>query len=331
MTEKNLFSAISNIDEKYIEEAADEERIRTRFFILRRVAAAAVFILVVTASLFVLNNASAKSEPYTEGSLIGTMDESENSSGDSQDSVATDSELQIEDESSRAENNLTGGASSAYSGGTKGEGYNYLQINLDNGRYYRYISNSELSKLGIKPISKDDLGKKIGVIKDEDCNNDIYIGCEMFSHKQMACDAIIIVKKDSELIPFVFLGFKTQTHDFSEILDIHGADDSTDIEKITTRGLHDNINDEKVIDDTAQIKAVYDILKVIQNDNGKNDNIKKQYHQSGEKTYLYFKLHFKNGLTYQSFYRVYSDTSYIENHDFLTDEQSETLKNILIK
>lgn len=342
MTDKNLFSAIGNIDEKYIEEAADDERARPRLLLLRYVAAAAAFLLVISASLGIFMKSPDKSSGEVLGLESALMLEEEDgnpvtenesaefvsSKGYPEQNTAGNASVATEDSKGNAD---SFGASSVIPGGTKGGNYSMVQINLENERFYRYLSNNDLSELNIKPINNDILGEKIGVITSDNCNRDFLIGCEIFSHKQIACDAIIILKNGDELIPFVFLGFRHNDRDFSEILNIYGAGSSSDIEKITTRGLHDSIDDEKVIADSTQIKAVYDILTEIHADDEKNDKIKKEYHQSDNKTYIYFTLHFKNGFNYQSFYRVYPDMSYIENHDFLTSEQDEILRNILLK
>lgn len=344
MTDKNLFSAIGNIDEKYIEEAADEEKARPRILILRYAAAAAAFLIVVSAGIGIFVKTPAKFEGEGLVSDIGQTLETDGNeelqnAGDSPDFVGLNNADSTDQNNSSAPsdrpNNTKGEGNSAYAssaapGGTKGGKYSLVQINLENGYFYHYPSSSELLSLTAKPINEDNLGEKIAVLAPENTTRDSLAGCEVFMHRDINCDGLIIVKNGDELVPFVFLGFKSGAHDFSEILTIHGVDSSSDIEKITTRGLHDSIDDEKVIADSAQIKAVYDILINIHNDNGKNDRLKNQLHRSNNKTYIYLKLHFKNGLSYQSFYRVYPDKSYIENHDFLSDEQSEILKNILL-
>lgn len=327
MTDKNLFSAIGNIDEKYIEEAADEERARPRLLALRYLAVAAAFMLVITASIGIFKNSPKKSSPQTEGVFVGL-------SGENPDTYepadSTDITSQLTNEGENAELEADSADTPTDATGTRGENYSLVQINLENGIFYRYLSDSEISSLTIKPINKDNLGEKIAVLTPNNTTLDSLAGCEIFRHKEIACDGLIILKNGDELIPFVFLGFKSGAHDFSEILAIHGAVSSTDIVKITTHPLHTNIYKEKTVTDSNQIKSVYDILVNIENDNGKNDEIKKEYQHSSNRIYVYFKLHFKNGLTYQSFYRVCPDKSYISDHDFLSSEQNEILRNILL-
>lgn len=349
MTDKNLFSAIGNIDEKYIEEAADEERTRPRLLIFRYGAAAAAFLLVLAASIMVFTNPSTKGTPGTDADFLGLSTTSD-SNIEPNDSTNIDSELMLEDENtegtkpagvnSDAPNNCTDTESknaepqtipSTRPGGTRVEKYSMVQLNFENERFYRYLSSNDLSELNIKPINKGSLGERIAVLSPENTTRDSLAGCEVFRHKQIDCDAIIILKNGDELVPFIFLGFRYNDRDFSEILSLYGVESSEDIEKITTRPGKPGMAKEKNITDSSEIKAVYDILLSIRNDKGKNDEIKKEYHYDEEKTYIYFKLHLKNGLTYQSFYRVYNGKSYIERHDFLTDEQTETLKNILLK
>ena len=60
MTDKNLFSAIGNIDEKYIEEAADEKAARPKLFIIKYAVAAAALLIVITVSIVAFTNLPQK-------------------------------------------------------------------------------------------------------------------------------------------------------------------------------------------------------------------------------------------------------------------------------
>ena len=165
---------------------------------------------------------------------------------------------------------------------------------------------------------------------ENNINRTHLVGCEIFRHKQIDCDALVILKYKDELVPFVLLSSEMQPRVFSEMLDIHGVDSSSDIEKITTQAWTLEMEELKTITDSEQIEKVYNILKDIEFDSGANIVFDSQHQADGDKTYIYFRLHFKNGLTYRSVYCAYPNTGYIINHEFLTKQDNQALREILL-
>ena len=349
MTDKNLFSALGNIDEKYIEEAADEQNSHSQVLVFRILATAAAFLLVVTASIIVFTNPPAKFSPQTESSeFVGLSPENNDGAAAEGDSIGTYSELMLEDESPEdnrpadvGSDTPTDSANSASSkaqshistttnpNSTKGESYS-TDIILKGERIYRRLNKQERSSLGIRVITQNDLDEKIGILTDENCEDASLVGSKIFRHKKIDCDALFVVEYNGEFVPYAFDDFKNPIHDFSEILSIYGINSSLDIEKITTSTTYSDEEIQKTVTEAEQIDSVYSILKSIRFDNDESNELKIKYHQEGNKKYIFFTLHFKNGLKYKSFYNIYPNISYIVYHDFLTSEQDEILRNILL-
>lgn len=346
MKDKNIFSAIGNIDEKYIEEAA-EEKARLRLLVSRCVAAAAAFLLVVAASIAIFTNPSTKGRLETNVNFLG-LNTMGGNNVEHNDSVNIDSELMLEDENAESiksggeksdalpdnknpdfENNQSN-TSTTRPNGVLDTRYISVYISLENGCYYHYDAGVGFSAHNIPPITEDNLGEKIGVLDEENINRTHLVGCEIYRHKQIDCDALVILKYEDELVPFVLLPSEMKPRVFSEMLDIYGIDSSSDIEKITTQAWTLEMEEIKTITDSEQIEKVYNILKDIEFDNGANIVFDSQHRADSNKTYIYFKLHFKNGLTYRSVYCAYPNTGYIVNHEFLTSQQNETLREILL-
>lgn len=347
MTDKNLFSAIGNIDEKYIEEAADEMA-RPRLLLFRYGAAAAAFLLVLAASIVVFTNPSTKGSLETNGNFL-SVNAMGGNNVEPNDSANIDSELMLEDENvepikpggeksdmlsvnknPNAENDQSNISTTSRPNGVRDTRYISVYISLENGCYYHYDAGIGFSVHNIPPITEDDLGEKITVLTENNINRTHLVGCEIFRHKQIDCDALVILKYKDELVPFVLLSSEMQPRVFSEMLDIHGVDSSSDIEKITTQAWTLEMEELKTITDSEQIEKVYNILKDIEFDSGANIVFDSQHQADGDKTYIYFRLHFKNGLTYRSVYCAYPNTGYIINHEFLTKQDNQALREILL-
>lgn len=347
MKDKNIFSAIGNIDEKYIEEAA-EGKARLRLLVSRCVAAAALLI-VITSSIIVFANPSQKKHAQVDveffnglsgaghSDMLGTHGSAsinseimlEAETPESVEPGGVQSDLLSDNKSPDSENNQSN-ISTTRPNGVLDTRYISVYISLENGCYYHYDAGVGFSAHNIPPITEDDLGEKITVLTENNINRTHLVGCEIFRHKQIDCDALVILKYKDELVPFVLLSSEMKPRVFSEMLDIFGTDSSSDIEKITTQAWTLEMEELKTITDSEQIEKVYNILKDIQFDSEANIVFDSQHQIDSNETYVYFKLHFKNGLTYRSVYCAYPNTGYIINHEFLTKQDSQTLREILL-
>ena len=336
MTELQLFSAIGQIDEKYIDEAAPKLRARPRLIWIRYAAAACLFIAILGGIVFV-RKSSYRPSPSLPSASINQGSEESNSLTPSQ--GAESSNISAEpDKNDKAEPNRADAATSDKPtdtkggiGNTKSENYNYVNITLSNNGYYDYVSESKLKELGIAAITQKDLGEKIGEISRDNCSDDRLIGCEFYRHKPTNCDAFIIVKKGEKLLPFQFSNFnEPYNHDFKELFSFYNVTSYKDITLISTEIIKKE--GTKAITNPQDIKEVYNILISPKNNKELSDNRLKEAREkyiNSPKTVLLATLYFKNGLSYRFAYEPYLVDGYIKLKGYLTKEQNDTLSTIL--
>ncbi len=334
MTDMQLFSAIGQIDEKYIEEAAPKAKAQPQLIWLRYAAAAACVCLVILGGIGLFLQRPDRSEPPVPTS-IPTQGLSENSSSAS----GGNTKGPNADNSSSTQSGLNMGAAAQSSSSpapqtspTRGGNYNYVDITLSNNRQYGYVSQSKLKELGIANVLQENLGEKIGEITADNCNDERLIGCDIFKFKPVNCDAFIVVKKGDELIPFQFRFFQDfYGHDFKEILSVYNAKSCEDITHISTEII--KAKDEKTITGSQDIAKVFEILMSIKAHKDPNPEWLKAARESAQdsvRTVLLVRLHFKNGLSYRFAYEPYLGEGYINQHEFLTKEQNQALISILL-
>lgn len=334
MTNIQLFSAIGQIDDKYIEEAAPKAGKKKQLIWLRYAAAAACVCLVILGGVGLFWQSPKSSEPPALPSST-TQGLSENSSSAS----GGNTKGPQADNSSSEQSSLNTGAAAQTSSSpapqtspTRGENYNYVNITLSNNGYYDYVTESKLKKLGIAAITQDDLGEKIGEVTADNCDDERLIGCEIYRHKPTNCDAFIVVKKGEQLLPFQFLTFnEPYLHDFKELFSFYNVTSYKDITHISTEIIKKE--DTKAITNPKDIARVFDILmsiKAQKEDNPDWLKAEREKYAGTSKTVLLVRLHFKNGLSYRFAYEPYLGEGYINHHEFLTKEQNDTLISILL-
>ena len=205
MTDKNLFSAIGNIDEKYIEEAADEKAARPKLFIIKYAVAAAALLIVITVSIVAFTNLPQKNRTQVvafgglgtagNNNMLGVHGSTSISSGIMLDDENTESVKPGEEESDILSDNENldskkdqSNISTTRPNGLKDTRYISVYISLENGCYYHYDAGIGFSVHNIPPITEDDLGEKITVLTENNINRTHLVGCEIFRHKQIDCD-----------------------------------------------------------------------------------------------------------------------------------------------
>ncbi len=343
MTELQLFSAIGQIDDKYIEEAAPNLKARPRLMWVRYAAAACLFLAILGAVTFI-RKSSYKPTPSLPSASLNQSSEKNNSSvstqGTENNNVSAEADKSVTTSSDKpgATKGDIGTTAQTSSGAvskpeaTRGENYNYVNITLSNNGYYDYVSESKLKEFGIDTITQNDLGEKIGKVTADNCDDERLIGCEIYRHKPTNCDAFIVVKKGEKLLPFQFFALiEPYKHDFKEILSIYNVGSYEDITHITKELIKSK--NTKTITNPQDISSIYDILMSIKSYNDPSPEwlkAEREKNAGNSKTVFLVSLHFKNGLSYRFAYEPYLGEGYINYHEFLTKEQKDTLLSILL-
>lgn len=342
MTDMQLFSAIGQIDEKYIEEAAPKHKAHPRLVWVRYAAAACLFIAILGGIAFVRKNSYKPSPSLPSASLNQSSEENSSltpSQGAENSNISAEPDKNDKTEPNRGDGDKADAVTSdkpndtkGDRGNTKGGNYNYVNIMLSNNGRYRYVTKDKLKELGIAAITQNDLGEKIGEISRDNCSDDRLIGCEFYRHKPTNCDAFIIVKKGEKLLPFQFSNFiEPYLHDFKELFSFYNVASYKDITHISTEIIKKE--GTKAITNPQDIKEVYNILISPKNNKELSDNRLKEAREkyiNSPKTVLLATLHFKNGLSYRFAYEPYLVDGYIKLKGYLTKEQNDTLLSILL-
>lgn len=206
MNRAQLFHAIGNISEKYIDEAAPDTKPKQNLIWVKFAAAAACICLILLGGFELFSDHSdplhsLSSMPHPSA-VLGTGNVSPNPNQDK----STDEQQHTQSDEVKAPSK-SGGA-------TRGEAPNAgkPQQNafiLSNSYIYTPAKKTDCSKFGISANPTfQELGEKLGELTDDNTFQKELVGCEVFAHKQ-ADKNFVIVKANDEFLLFILTAYKT--------------------------------------------------------------------------------------------------------------------------